>query len=125
MWVKLSPRWQVRQTAAHREMLPFHLLFTRSIITLHFKHTQSAAATLLPTRAPPGGSLLRGGCVQVCVQMRKYFLETGCVCIFVCMCVSLDLHFCAYFFVLACESVSASDLNGSLHFMCVGPTAAS
>lgn len=98
MWVKLSPRWQVRQTAAHREMLPFHLLFTRSIITLHFKHTQSAAATLLPTRAPPGGSLLRGGWVQMCVLMRKYFLETYFI-VHVCVCVfpSLDLHFCAFF----------------------------
>lgn len=36
---------------------------------------------------------------------------------------SLHLHFCAYF-VLACETINALDLNGSFHFMSVRCTAA-
>ena len=55
-------------------------------------------------------------CGALCVLMRKkYFLESGsCVCFFVhCICI------CVHIFVLACESISALDLNGSFHFLCV------
>lgn len=48
---RCTGRWDRQRQ--HIATLPFHVLFTASLITVHFKHTQSAAATL-HTRTPSG-----------------------------------------------------------------------
>lgn len=96
MLKNLSPHWQVRQSSTHTEMPPFHLLFTGSLITLHFKHTQSTAVTKV-TNQGSSWQKFACSCVCVCVCFRFYVLMREiflAICVFFIHCICIDVHIC-------------------------------